>query len=488
MEDQVQKEDGTSTPTEPSEQKLPDNFDRLCGNGFIDTYIQYTKNQASPTLFHIWTAVAAIAGVLRRNVWISRGGYYTLYPNLYIILVAPSGKCMKSTAAAIGVKFMRKIDGLRIMHEKITPEGLISYLAGEMDKGPRKLETIMKGGNLQILAKESNCFVFAPELSVFLGGVAYTGGLIELLTSLYEGKDRWEYRTKTKGETILENVNLNMFGASNPEWLAKGLQDDAFGGGFMGRCIYIFQDVGKKVAWPRPPEGMDEIGANLSYDLLQISKMRGEFIVEPEAIKTFTEWYDAYNPDFNSRMSGYYERKPDHILKLSMILAASYSSKLEVKDRHLRQAIKMLDAVETMMPQAFAYVGATNEARVSQHILELIFGSDKHFISYRNLLNGMRHMVKHRREFDDMLDTLEMSGTIKVYATDKGRYFTVDKDVDKFREETEAIARRDAVNAYEEAKKESLADLSNQGPIKTVLEEKEEKLKEVLKEIVGVNE
>jgi len=462
--------DAGTTPSAPTPAKPTG---RLCANGWISTYLEYTKNQASPALFHVWTAISIMAGAMRRNVYINRGGYYTLYPNLYVVLVAPTGKCMKSTAAGIGIRLLKKVENIRIIHEKITPEGLISYLAGEMSTNGKKgiYSKVIKNAQSVELREECNCFVFAPELSVFLGGVSYTAGLIELLTSLYEGKDKWEYSTKTHGQTNLTNVNINLFGASNPEWLAKGFSEDAFGGGFMGRTIYIFQNEGKKVAWPTKPAGMDELEMRLTNDLFRISELRGEYAVTDEARDYYTRWYEEYKGDFTGRMSGYYERKPDHILKLAMIISASHADVKEITPQHIKAAIKMLEEVESLMPKAFAYIGATNEARVSQHIIEIIAGSPKQFISYRRLLASIRHMIKHRREFEDIMDTLVTSGSVKTHTSNNVRYYALDDEIFNVLVKVEAVAEAAAKQELEDKKKEdikSVLEVPKEAPATTL--------------------
>jgi hypothetical protein len=461
---------------------LPEQIGRLCTQGWVATYLKYTQNQASPQRFHLWTALSVIAGVLRRNVYINRGGYYTLYPNLYTVLVAPTGRCMKSTAAAIGVRLLRKIDDVKIMHEKITPEGLISYMAGSLDGQKPSLKKVFSGKNV-VVREECNCFIFAPELSVFLGGVSYTAGLIELLTSLYEGKDRWEYRTKTHGESILNNVNVNLFGCSNPEWLAKGFSEDAFGGGFMGRTIYVFQDEGKKIAWPRKPKGMDELELKLMNDLIQMSELCGEYIVAQSGIDFYEDWYNTYKGDFTGRMAGYYERKPDHILKLGMILAAARSNSLVVTEDDLRAALFLLDDVEKDMPSAFAYIGATNEARISQHILEKINHAPMKFMSYRKLIDSVRHLIRHRREFDDIMDTLVTSGTIKIQVTNNTKYFWLaGAEVQQLIEVTEAAGELAARQELTATKQQDLGQVvttpqDEVATLKAVLENAIERIK-----------
>lgn len=432
------------------------NVGRLCDEGWIKKYLEYTKNQASPELFHVWTAVAVLAGALRRNVYIDRGGYYTLYPNLYIILVAPQGRCMKSTAASIGARLLKRIEGVRIMHEKITPEGLISYLSGEMRGVNPTFSKVYRGKHVQI-SRQCNCFIFAPELSVFLGGVAYTIGLIELLTSLYEGKDTWEYRTKTRGCVELENVNVNLFGASTPDWLAKGFSEDAFGGGFMGRTIYVYQDEGKKIAWPEKPTGMEDTEIMLLHDLMRISQLSGEYAVPPETKNFYEKWHDKYAGDFSSRMAGYYERKPDHALKLAMILAASYSDEMTVTKGHVEESLNMLTSLEMLMPKAFAYIGATSEAITSQKIIETISNTPHQFMAYRKLLSSVRHMIRNRKEFDEIIDTLSASGQIRVYVKNNARYLTLDKDIKSYLELVEAAAEIEAQTELNAAKKKGLA-------------------------------
>ena len=80
-------------------------MERECKSGFISTYLKYVEPQESPAIFHTWTAISTIANVLRRRVWIERG-YYTLYPNLYVILVSSSGVGKKSTCIDQGMELI----------------------------------------------------------------------------------------------------------------------------------------------------------------------------------------------------------------------------------------------------------------------------------------------------------------------------------------------------------------------------------------------
>ena len=59
---------------------------------WLTTYTEYTSEQESPALFHLWVGTSVIASAMERRCYINRG-YYTLYPNLYIVLIGESAPC-----------------------------------------------------------------------------------------------------------------------------------------------------------------------------------------------------------------------------------------------------------------------------------------------------------------------------------------------------------------------------------------------------------
>src|SRR3972149_5376742 len=93
--------------------------------GWLTNYLDYVKLQESPIEFHFWVGVCLIGATLKRNVWFNKQDYYSVFPSQFVILVAKSGACKKSTAINIGVDILREIDYVNIMPEKATPEALL---------------------------------------------------------------------------------------------------------------------------------------------------------------------------------------------------------------------------------------------------------------------------------------------------------------------------------------------------------------------------
>ena len=154
---------------------------RQCKLSWLDTYIEYTRNQESPTSFHEWSALCLLSAAVGRNVWIPRIKY-TIFPNIFVILVAGSAKCKKSTAIKIGERILKSTtEPPMIFAQRVTTEALINSL--EMNK------------------VEGQCagIIIADELSVFMAAGSKESGIIPMLTTLYDSPDEWTYHTVGRG-------------------------------------------------------------------------------------------------------------------------------------------------------------------------------------------------------------------------------------------------------------------------------------------------
>ncbi len=320
---------------------------RQIHDNWIYEYLRYTAGQESPEPFHIWTALTVLSTVLDRHVWIKRG-YYTLYPNLYVILVAGSALCRKSTAVKIGRKILDAMNTPPpVFSDKLTPEALIRALANEV---------CLEEGFLQV---NSSSLVFAPELSVFFTSGARDNGLLTLLTDFYDSPDDWAYVTKGQGKDTLKNVCINILGASTPKWLRSSIPDDAIGGGFISRTVLVYQER-PKLLEPFPDEQLEREGFSaeasrkkLIADLNQISTLAGEI----EIPKPSRDWYkDWYPKDMQMIVehpnSDYLVRRPDTIFKVAMILSAAENDDLVILPEHLEKARMLLDDILAQMNPA----------------------------------------------------------------------------------------------------------------------------------------
>ena len=94
---------------------------------WISSFLEYTANLPSPERFRKWAAISAIAGTLERRCWI-RTGAGKLFPNMFIMLVAPPG-VGKDFAINPARELWSNVGKLNIAPSAMTHKGMIDHLA-----------------------------------------------------------------------------------------------------------------------------------------------------------------------------------------------------------------------------------------------------------------------------------------------------------------------------------------------------------------------
>lgn len=335
-------------------------------------------------------------------------GYYRLHPNLYVVLVAPPGACKKSVALNIGLRLIRKVPGINIESNKMTPQSIIHTLSGHaatnISSGPsvsqktkglvsddaeeqkKKEQAALKAAlNNITLKQECTTMLASTEFSVMLGMDANQNGLLALLTDLYDCPDYWAYKTIHRGTEELYNVFLNILAASTPDWLGSSIPGDAIGGGFTSRILFVAQNK-KRHDNPRPKLSQEEKNLEkiLIEDLIHISSLKGEMLLTPEAETFFDTWYrQPRSQMMDERFWGYLERKPDHLLKIATILSISFSDDLIISQEHLEMGLVLLERLEARMPDAFRGIGGAGAKNIERIIDQIIAVGGE--IEYREL-------------------------------------------------------------------------------------------------------
>ena len=386
--------------------------------------MQYTKGTESPSLFYWWSGISILTGALQRRVYFNQGILRKLYPNFYIILVGPPGG-RKDNPVDIAGRFLRDI-GVNILHGTSTPEGLMFQLRNT-NKPLRKEERKepLTDKKKQLFIPECVGFIQAKELSSLFGRRNYVDDLITFLTDSWDCHDHWDYTTKSGGKVPINKIYINLLGASNPEWLGKCFKEDAFGGGFMGRTIFVYQEEFGCV----PPSKLvktveqEQTELFLQMDLDHIARLEGVMHFGDEAGAFLDAWYIKQERNPAGRLARYYRTKHVHLLKLAMIISISESDELIVKLSHIKKALYVLSNTEKSMSNAFAYVGVTNEARVAQLILDFI-GSNGGFVKHDKIVRHVRKYIRSRKELTGILEILLDSKLIAMEVSkEKGTIF-----------------------------------------------------------------
>lgn len=372
---------------------------------WIEAYLVYTSESESPTDFHLWSAATALAGALERKVWFDMG-YFLLYPNLYVVLVSPPGRCKKSTAMRIGRSMLAGVMGINFTTDSISRERLIQDLSQAHKEGQSAMTS------------------YASEFGTLLT----TSGMdmVVFLTDIYDSPSEWAHKTKAGGTNKIKAPYLNLEAGTTPDYMAKALPFDTVGIGLTSRIIFVYQDV-PRIKDPFPELSPDQIRLKdlLIEDLRQINMISGQFTLDDDAKQFYREWYvERGNESLEAdpRLSGYLERKPMHLLKLSMVISSSTSNDCVIKLKTLQRALRMLEMTEHGMPQVFAGVGRNPlNADIESMIAALLHNPEG--VPRDVLMEKFRHNVR-REELAEILETLMESGYVVLR---NGRYIATDK-------------------------------------------------------------
>jgi hypothetical protein len=322
---------GRRTPPEDFEDLVPP-------SGWLRDYVEYTRQTEPPTPFHFFAGLTVLGATLARNVYFPRGSG-NLFPNICTVLVAPPGRCKKTTACNLAVNLYRRVGGF-VLADKITPEALVEAFKTR---------------------QSATGLIYAPEWSVFLGRQRYLEGLVPMLTALFDCPDIWSSGTVLRGDVQLFRVALSHLAATTPDSMQTSIMRDAFGGGFMSRLLFIVQHETPR-SFPLPPPLDQKLARKLLDGLSQLQRTHGTFTLTPDARQWYETWYAsrrAATPT-ERNLAGYFERKPDRLLQLAMVLELSADPHaLAISDNTLRRADRLLSWLEHFLPDVFAELSAT---------------------------------------------------------------------------------------------------------------------------------
>lgn len=380
-------------------------------DNWLDAYLEYTNETESPQSYHIWCGLSTIAGALQRKVYLRWGIGQVIYPNIYVVLVGPAGRTRKGVALGIAKDLLKQIPGVTV--------------APESSSGKQNTINVMKRAGLDFVdpsdgKTKRHCSItaFSEELSVFLGqsDIAY----LSSLTDWYDSKDDWEYETISRGRDTIKGVCLNLVGGTAPDWIQSMLPQEAIGGGFTSRIIFVVEERKRKIV---PEHTMTtreyELQDMLTRDLERINKLAGEIYLRGEAKEKYVEWYtredqkisEGYPAVPDPRFAAYCERRATHLRKLLLICCAARGDDLLISTKDFDRALGFLESVERNMHKTFGGLGKARNSDATETIKDYI---EKVGITTRKQVLTRFYRDVDAQTLNGVEETLRQMGCIKI--------------------------------------------------------------------------
>lgn len=375
---------------------------------WLSAFMEYASYGEAPRHLYFWAGVSAVAGALRRKVWIDQA-YFKWYPNMYVILVAPPGIVSKSTTAGISMSLLRKVPGIKFGPDVVTWPALVSAFA-ESTEGFDHDGAIHPMSALTLESSEFGNLLNPQDKE-----------MVDLLVSLWDGKQgKFEKKTKNSGNDSIENPWINLIACTTPSWIAGNFPEYMIGGGFTSRCIFVYASEKEKyVAYPglQVPTDLESRAEKLVEDLTTISHLTGEYKLSKDAIAWGEAWYKNHytvrsvNLD-DDRFGGYIARKQTHIHKLAMILSASSGDSMLITPEFLEIADQMVTDLEPDMQFVFSKIGKSDASLYADRLIWYVHTKGK--APFHEAYRYVHSYFPSMRDFEDVLAGCVRAGFLKM--------------------------------------------------------------------------
>lgn len=309
-------------------------------DSFLARYTKWLETQESPTAYHVFAFLTAYSAGIYRRGYYSIGGI-PVYPNLYTVLVGPSG-ARKDSAFDYAINVMETASpDYSVSPSEGSPQGLVGFMQ----------ERYNSFGTTSVL-------LAAPELKVMFGTDKYKESLVTWVTDWFKCQPYWS--RIVRAELIeLHDLYVCLLGGCTEDWLVKMPTDALTGGFFMARVLLV--NALDKKHWcfePRIcPIERDSIAEHVALSLRQVPH---EFTLSKQAKTYYTDWYETVLPNkhrsANPKGKTFYQRAHVHALKISCLLSL-LDGKGEIDLTHATDAVSLTEWVGHAADPVLANLG-----------------------------------------------------------------------------------------------------------------------------------
>lgn len=374
--------------------------------GFLDWYCHGAGASKVPPQFHLWAGISALSACIADRVWFEKFADEKLYPNLYVMLIGPSGTGKNQAWRRAQRRVERMPDDeqkrTQLYRGKITAEAIISRLAGKK--------------------AVPHVWLVTPELAMQVGNGPKAESFITHMTELFDGDTVFDDHTRTTGALRVVNPVINWGSGTTNEWLLRSIgKQDILGGFFARICAIPGERSATRYAKVLYPPNHREIDAWCSQYLAHLTHVTGRFEWDDAADELHTWWYENRAEPDNPLLWHYYEHGDNIVYKLGMVLALSDTYKTVGEYVHMQGAITLYEWIYTNLARVLEFAYRTPEVEKLELVSELIASAP--FLDYKRLLRATTSRGMTREDLDRLLRTLQERGDISTSHIGSGKSY-----------------------------------------------------------------
>lgn len=337
---------------------------------FIMEFFGYTQEfmRDTPDLFRRWCGISLVASALERRVWVPIGGY-VVYPNLYTILVAPSGfgKAIIEYSKRLleGVKDPQTAKPMfRVQPDNMTKASMIDEIAkAEITR----IKPQGMGGPLIYHALN----IYSEDLNAWMS--TYDAETFGALLAIWNNQDDYK---ETRRTSIVRSQNIkapiiNLLVGVQPFIMGSMFPDEAWYTGLTRRTIMVYSyEQGPKRRLSEFIQPDPTHRAELQQRLAEFGQLFGQCDWTPDALVRLVEWDFADGPPRpqHTRLDAYCKSRTIFAEKLAVVSAVSRTGALLIEEVDVVRAIEWLLDAERTMPDIFRAMKGKSDGAVLEEL------------------------------------------------------------------------------------------------------------------------
>lgn len=363
------------TATEPADSyddECPVAFPASCWRGPVEAYRSAWSETTEAPDEYLWPAYMLAAGLMvGRSAYKGHELGHRTYPNLYAVLVGPSGKSRKTTAYSTCRRIVHRCDESVVFCDGVSSgAALVEFLApSEAETGPDGRLTMIRR------AARTRGLLSAGEVSSLLlkGRQDGSRDVIPRLVEAYDCPETLENRTRSK-PVRAEEPFLSFFGGTTPEWFRRDLAIDDVRGGLAGRICYFLGKRKPAIPDQPPPNAVAlRVAERALLTIRDAHATDRAYEFTPAARSLWEDWYRAeYGRAYENPILGAVAaRLHTNATKIALLFAV-LDGAASIDAEHVAAATDFANYQRDVQRAIFTAFGESDRAALERRVVETI--------------------------------------------------------------------------------------------------------------------
>jgi len=382
---------------------------------WIESLVSECSHVETPQSWLWWSFLSCISAAAGNNYYLTTLKGDLIYkPNLYIMLLGDSG-LGKGFPVNRAKLLVTKAEVTRVIAGRSSIQAIVQELS----------RTKTQEGKAPIA--DSRGFIVNGELST---AIIQDPDSLTILTDLYDGhyNPEWTNLLKGDGAEKLKNPYITALFGSSPAHFYDSIPQANIEGGYIGRNLIIYEEKRSQdvdlLDGEEPKEGGDKfdeiIVPKYVPHLIKIYSKKGQLKPSTEARELFNTWRRKWRASQTYDKTGFLNRVPDHVLKVSMCLCLSdWDFTGEISQLHIEVAIEKVTALVYANKRTTEGRGPDPLATSTKFVLDALIAAHNQSMTRKQLL-WKGYGVYNVFTLDQILENLNEMGWIKKSKTGVG--------------------------------------------------------------------